>query len=145
LEGRTWRNVLVSTSDARPGEIDGPGDPAARPTRRSFTAEYKARVVAEYEAAAHGEKSAVLRREGLFHSHVREWAGAGRVGVDGPRTPPPREDGRVDRDAERLRVENQRLTAKLAQTQTALAIMGKAHELLEMLAESSAPPTGSSR
>ena len=51
----------------------GPVDPAPRPTRRTFTAEYKARIVAEYEAAPHGEKSAVLRREGLFHSHFREW------------------------------------------------------------------------
>jgi transposase len=52
----------------------GPVNPAPRPVRRSFTAEYKAAVVAEYEAAAHGEKSAVLRREGLFHSHVQELA-----------------------------------------------------------------------
>ncbi len=139
----------MSTSEARPGEVGEPGDPAARPTRRSFTAEYKARVVAEYEAAPHGEKSAVLRREGLFHSHVREWSGIARVGgltgLQGRQEPGPRLDGRGDRDAERLRVENQRLTAKLAQTQAALAIMGKAHELLELLAGSSAPPTGSSR
>src|SRR3954454_18395804 len=59
----------------------GPVDPAPRPTRRSFTAEYKARVVAEYEAAPHGEKSAVLRREGLFHSHVKEWTRARDAGV----------------------------------------------------------------
>ena len=51
-------------------------DPAPRPSRRTFPAEYKARVLTEYEAAAHGEKGAVLRREGLFHSHVREWAAA---------------------------------------------------------------------
>jgi hypothetical protein len=41
----------------------GPVDPAPRPTRRSFTAEYKTAVVAEYEAAAHGEKSAGQTRE----------------------------------------------------------------------------------
>ena len=64
-------------SSSMRGPSDGhsePVDPAPRPTRRTFTAEYKARIVAEYEAAPHGEKSAVLRREGLFHSHVREWA-----------------------------------------------------------------------
>ena len=33
--------------------------------RRSFTAQYKLDVVAEYDAAAAGEKGAVLRREGL--------------------------------------------------------------------------------
>ena len=139
----------MTSNEASPAEVGGPGDPAARPTRRSFTAEYKARVVGEYEAAPHGEKSAVLRREGLFHSHVREWSGIRRAGglsgLQGRAAPAPGQPGRGERDAERLRVENQRFTAKLAQTQAALAIMGRAHELLEMLAESSAPPTGSSR
>ncbi len=48
-------------------------DPAPRPVRRSFTAEYRARVVAEYEAAPRGEKGGVLRREGLYQSQIREW------------------------------------------------------------------------
>ena len=41
--------------------------------RRTFTAQYKLDVVAEYDAAAAGEKGAVLRREGLYSSHVTEW------------------------------------------------------------------------
>jgi hypothetical protein len=41
--------------------------------------------VAEYEAAPHREKSAILRREGLFHSHVREWTGA-QEAATGPAT-----------------------------------------------------------
>jgi len=41
-------------------------DPAARPVRRSCTAEYRARLVAEYEAAPRGKKGGVLRREGLY-------------------------------------------------------------------------------
>src|SRR5664279_1168197 len=56
-----------------PGDDPGSVDPAAKPVRRSFTAEYRARVVAEYTAAPHGEKSAVLRREGLYQSQIREW------------------------------------------------------------------------
>ena len=56
-------------------------DPAPRPTRRSFTAAYKAEIVAEYEGAPHGEKSAVLRREGLYHSHIKEWASASDAGA----------------------------------------------------------------
>lgn len=131
----------------------GPVDPAPRPARRSFTAEYKAKVVAEYEAAPHGEKSAVLRREGLFHSHVQEWTRARGAGV----TPANTNNGsvntsattarlsRAERETERLRAENARLTAKLAQTQAALSIMGKAHELLASLAESTDTPPSSSR
>jgi len=60
-------------------------DPAPKPTRRSFTAEYRASVLAEYEAAPHGEKSAVLRREGIFQTQVAEWAKA-REGTHRPST-----------------------------------------------------------
>ena len=60
------------TSEAVPNTAAGPEttapNPAPRPSRRSYTAAYKLAVVAEYEAAPHGEKSAVLRREGLHHS-----------------------------------------------------------------------------
>ncbi len=58
---------MSCNSSARPGAGDHlgagatvePADPAARPVRRSFTAAYRARVVAEYEAAPHGSKAAV--------------------------------------------------------------------------------------
>jgi transposase-like protein len=56
--------------------VEPAADPAARPVRRSFTAAYRARVVAEYEAAPHGQKAAVLRREGLYQSQIRSWTGA---------------------------------------------------------------------
>jgi hypothetical protein len=50
---------------------DGPVDDGAvspradRPKRRTFTAEYKLKVLADYDAAVAGEKGALLRREGL--------------------------------------------------------------------------------
>lgn len=130
----------------------GPVDPAPRPARRSFTAEYKAKVVAEYEAAPHGEKSAVLRREGLFHSHVQEWtrarntaAPAGPANGSANTSTTTARLSRAERETERLRAENARLNTKLAQTQAALSIMGKAHELLASLAESTDTPPASSR
>ena len=53
---------------------DGAVAPRAdRPTRRTFTAEYKASVLAEYDAADRGERGAILRREGLYSSHIVEW------------------------------------------------------------------------
>ena len=56
-------------------------DPAPRPVRRSFTAAYRLAIVAEYEAAPRGEKGAVLRREGLYHSHIKEWTAARDAGA----------------------------------------------------------------
>src|ERR1700678_44573 len=59
--------------------------------RRSFTAQYKLDVVAEYDAAATGAKGAVLRREGLYSSHVIEWRRArGGGALAGPARPPGR-------------------------------------------------------
>lgn len=118
-------------------------DPAARPVRRTFTAAYRASVLAECEAVPHGEKSAVLRREGLYQTQVAEWA---RV-RDGAAAGLPY---RRDRDRRsktssaaarvvKLEAENQRLTRQLEQTQAALDVMGKAHRLLELLCPSGSP------
>ena len=138
----------MSSSEQSTEQGSGPVDPAPRPVCRTFSAEYKAAIVAEYEAAPHGEKSAVLRREGLFHSHVQEWtrarATSATTAVTTSATTMSRLS-RAERETERLRAENARLNAKLAQTQAALAIMGKAHELLASLAESSDTPLPSTR
>src|SRR5437870_13026908 len=53
----------------------------ARVVRRTFTAEYKARILAEYEAAPEGGKGAILRRERLFHSHILDWRRARDAGA----------------------------------------------------------------
>jgi hypothetical protein len=97
-------------------------------------------------------KSAVLRREGLFHSHVQEWTRARGAGVTPAKTNGSADTSattarlsRAECETERLRAENARLNAKLAQTQAALSIMGKAHELLASLAESTDTPPTSSR
>ena len=123
-------------------------DPAPRPTRRSFTAAYKARIVAEYEGAPHGAKSAVLRRERLFHSHIKEWASARDAGALSGLTDSRTSAKRPHKSAppgenSRLRAENTRLAAQLTQTRTALDIMGKVHALLETLSESADNPTSS--
>ena len=116
-------------------------DPAPKPVRRTYTAEYKARVLAEYEAAAHGEKSAVLRREGIYQTLVAEWAKARDAAAQGRtyrRERKPRSTGSSAAGAAvKLEAENARLTRQLEQTQAALDVMGKAHRLLELLSESS--------
>src|SRR5919107_3884905 len=76
------------------------GPRSDQPKRRAFTAEYKLAMVAEYDAATEpGAKGALLRREGLYSSHIIEWRrarGAGALaGVAGkPRKPAPREAAR---------------------------------------------------
>jgi putative transposase len=68
------RALVASDAGRVTGEQDRP-DPEVpeKARRRTFTAQYKLDVVAEYDAAATGEKGAVLRREALYSSHVIEW------------------------------------------------------------------------
>lgn len=118
-------------------------DPAARPVRRTYTAEYRARVLAEYEAAPRGEKSAVLRREGIYQTLVAEWAKARDAEAAGQtyrrdRKPRSKDAAAAAREV-KLEAENTRLQRQLAQTQAALDVMGKAHRLLELLSDSSSP------
>jgi transposase len=54
---------------------------AAKPTRRRFTAEYKLRILDEVDAAPPGEQGAILRREGLYSSHISDWRAARRKGA----------------------------------------------------------------
>lgn len=121
-------------------------DPAARPVRRSFTAEHRARVVAEYEAAPRGQKGAVLRREGLYQSQIREWTAVREAlaGGTGSHRRPHRAGGRSEPD--RLRAENRRLTRELARSQAVVEIMGKLQGLLEAVSESpGTPPPSATR
>ena len=114
-------------------------DPAARPRRRTFTAEYKERILAEYDALPHGseERGALLRRQGLYTSHVAEWRRARDAGAReglGPKTKAKRTPDQIG--VEKLRRTNARLEAELARTKTALEITGKVHALLDQLSES---------
>ena len=111
---------------------------AERPRRRRFTAEYKLKILAEYDAAEPGEKAALLRREGLYSSHLVEWRRAGDAGALGGLAGKPRTGWRSPEQAEndRLHRDNERLQRELAKTQAALDVVGKAHALLELLSES---------
>ncbi len=142
-------NAAVSgASDHPTSEPSTAPDPAARPVRRTFTAEYRARVVAEYEAAPHGSKAAVLRREGLYQSQIREWTIARDALARGASAPRRRHRataaGGKD-DPGRLRAENQRLARELAKSQAVVEIMGKLQGLLESVSESTDTMTSSRR
>jgi transposase-like protein len=116
--------------------VYGDGPRAGRPKRRVF----KLAILAEYDRLTEtGARGALLRREGLYHSHIIEWRRARDGGVlSGP---PPRPGRRPQKtgeqtENERLRRDNERLAAELARTKAALEIVGKAHALLGLLSES---------
>jgi transposase len=75
--------MTMTSSDVAMATVDDGlvGPRAERPRQRTFTAEFKAAIVAEYDAAGSGEKGAILRREGLYSSHVTEWRRARDAGA----------------------------------------------------------------
>lgn len=128
----------------------GPGaDPASKPTRRTFSPEYKLRIVAEYDAAPNGEKGAVLRRERLYDSHLKEWRAARDAGaltaLADKRTSSVRPKKHpAEAENARLRRKVQRLEQEVAKRDAALEVLGKTHALLELLSGSADLGTSSS-
>jgi transposase-like protein len=121
---------------ARAHDGDVGDDPAAKPTRRRFSAEYKLAILDEYERLTDpGAKGALLRREGLYSSHIVEWRRARDVGALKELAPKARPAKRSAEQLEndRLRRRNERLEDELAKHKLALEIQGKASELLERL------------
>jgi len=110
-----------------------------RPVRRTFTAEYKARILAEYEAApTDGSRGTLLRREGLYTSHMVDWRRARDAGALAGLAQRPRARTTSPEQAEidRLRRRAERAEADLARARLVIDIQGKASELLgRLLAE----------
>jgi transposase len=136
--------VSSPTSTIPDGE---PVDPAPKPTRRTFTAEYRNKIIDEYNKAAHGEKSAVLRREGLHQSQLREWTLTRNAKAAGKTQPRSHTDGEAAtrRENGRLARENARLAKQLTQAEAALEIMGKLHVFLESISENTGTPPSSTK
>jgi transposase len=119
-----------------------------RPRRRRFSPEYKLAILAEYDQLTEpGDKGALLRREGLYTSHIVEWRRAREAGALAGLAGQGRARKRTPEqvELERVRRRNQRLEAELARTRAALEIVGKAHALLEQLSESADSEPRSSR
>lgn len=130
--------MTMTLADTTAFDDGGVTPRADRPKRRTFTAEYKAQIVAEYDAADHGERGALLRREGLYSSHITEWRKAAQAGATAALGPKSKD--RRDREIEQLRARAEKAEAELARTKAALDIVGKAHALLETLSESTGTP-----
>ena len=126
---------------AQNGSVNGNDDavdPAAKPTRRRFSDEFKDRIVDEYDSAIDAEeRGALLRREGLYTSHISEWRNQ-RARREQPATTAKdrRRRSAEQVELEKLRKKNARLETELKRTKMALEITGKAHALLELLSES---------
>jgi len=123
---------VVSSGTPRP-------DPelAERPQRRRFTAEYKLRILRTAgESGGRGEVAAMLRREGLYTSHLTAWRkqqDAGALAGLEPRKRGPRGPSveQVENAALRRRLE--RAEADLRTARRVIEVQGNVSALLEDL------------
>lgn len=105
-----------------------------RRQRRRFSAEDKERILREADDCDRGQLGELLRREGIYSSHLAAWRRKReQQGVQGlePQRPGPKptRDDR-DRELERLRRRNERLEKDLRIARKLIELQGKAHEIL---------------
>jgi transposase-like protein len=129
------------------GERNGTSVPPARPDpevlakarRRQFSAEYKLGIVREADGCRNtGDVGALLRREGLYSSHLVTWRRQCRHGAlrglkDSKRGPKAKEQNPLARKVAELERENRKLHQRVEQAETIIAFQKKLASLLEIV------------
>ena len=116
---------VTGVFDSGLGDVEG-GRAAPRPNpevlarakRRTYTGEYKQKVLAEADAArGSGEIGAVLRRHGLYSSHLTKWRQERKSGILEGLAPqkrgPKSKANPLTAENQKLRRDNERLTGEL--------------------------------
>ena len=129
--GATAEAGAAAVSASRPDPEVG-----AKAKRRAFTAEYKQRILQEADSAAAtpGGVGALLRREGLYSSHLVTWRRERRAGVlealkpckRGPRS----ERNPLAEENQKLRRQVGQLTEKLRKAEIIIDVQKKIAALL---------------
>jgi transposase-like protein len=135
----TTRSAPEQSEGVAGGDL-GVGRPnpevVARPKRRRFDAEYKQRVLAEADKAREesGGIGALLRREGLYSSHLVTWRQERAAGILYALAPqkrgPKSKRGPLDDENQKLRRDNQRLAEQLRKAEIVIDVQKKVAALL---------------
>ena len=119
------------TDEREPGMVAPDPEVPARHARRRFTTAYKLEILRKADACArHGELGALLRKEGLYSSHLITWRHQRERGLT------PKKRGRkavpVDPQVTRLEQENRRLTTRLQKAEALIDFQKKVAALLQI-------------
>jgi transposase-like protein len=118
------QNALTNTDQNQPPDPEV----VPRAKRRRFTAAYKLRILEEVDKCAQpGQIGALLRREGLYSSHLTTWRRQRRQGQLQGLTPKKRGRKADPQAAEMtaLRKENEQLRARLEQAELIIDVQKK--------------------
>lgn len=114
----------------------------AKAKRRLFTAEYKLRILRELDGSqGSGETGALLRREGLYSSHLTSWRRQrerGELNGLAPQKRGPKPDPQAV-DLARLERENERLRERLRQAELIIDVQKKVAQMLGAPIEATKP------
>jgi transposase-like protein len=121
----------MSQAENQKAAIDPEVVPKAK--KRQYTAEYKQRILQEYEACTEpGARGALLRREGLYSSNITNWRRQRErgelAGLAGQKRGPKVDPQAVENA--RLRRENERLKKRLEQAELIIDVQKKVSQLL---------------
>ena len=132
----------ASRSNGRAGTAKPDPEVVPKAERRRYGAAYKEQILkAAAACTGPGEIGALLRREGLYSSHLskwrKQWAAGGLAGLQGTRRgrkvqPETRQQARI----RELEVEGGRLRTRLESAETIIAVQKKLATLLGPLVES---------
>lgn len=131
--------MSTATNSGRPSRAVTDPDPevAAVARRRRFSASYKRGILMEVDSCTPGEIGVILRREGLYSSHLTKWRQQRDEGALAGLTPKKR--GRkaqpvnpLARRVAELEKDKKRLRRRLAQAETIIAVQKKLSGLLEL-------------
>jgi transposase len=137
LESREVRDVAETEGARRATGVSAGAHPdpevPERAKRRQFSAEYKLRIVREADACkGSGEIGALLRREGLYSSHLVVWRRQRETraltGMRARKRGPKAKE--VDPRVKQLERENVRLQRRLKQAETIIEIQKKVAGML---------------
>lgn len=130
LTGVATENAAISSPTPSDTEV------SSKPVRRRFSKAYKLRFLEKYDRCAKpGEKSALLRREGLYSQNIATWR---RLRNEGKLEPFEHSSGKTtvtDSDKKRLmalELENERLKRDLSVAQKIIEAQKKISEILQI-------------
>ncbi len=134
---------VTGITDSVLGDIMSGGRGAPRPNpevlarakRRTYTADYKLKVLCEADAArGSGEIGAVLRRHGLYSSHLTKWRQERKAGLLEGLAPqkrgPKSKTGPLVAEVHKLRKDNEQLTERLCKAELVIDVQKKVAMLL---------------
>jgi len=113
-------------------ESDREVEVSSKAKRRVFTAKYKAKILREAEACAgkHGAVGALLRREGLYSSHLTSWRKEAEAGLEAKKRGPKATVDARDRRIAQLERQLRRSTERAERAEALVELQKKVSQLM---------------